>query len=149
MRLWGEKWREQGSNTKIQCLYTAVNIFSEIHVCRQGRNTIIQWDFWMVRSFARKFLLVQRSTQLHFIYFPPLNSCTSLPLEHYKSKKAVSMNFKDRKDQYLPASPKLSFARIFTGDARAQNALCSSGDANLSFVCLFLLKDTGFEQHWS
>lgn len=81
----------------------------------------------------------------NYILFTSLLS--SLPLEHYKSKKAVSMNFKDRKDQYLPASPKLSFARIFTGDARAQNALCSSGDANLSFVCLFLLKDTGFEQH--
>lgn len=102
MRLWVKKWRKQDNNRKIQCLYTAVNIFWEIHVCRQGRKFCSEIFGWYDLLQGNFFWC---GGVHHHILFTSLHSGTSPPLDNYKSSTAVSMNVQDRKSTTeLPAS---------------------------------------------
>lgn len=58
-----------------------------VYTCKA--ETVLQWDFWMVRSTTRKLLLVWRSTPPSVIYSPPLHSDTFTLLDNYKIQHSI------------------------------------------------------------
>lgn len=70
----------QDSNTKLWCPYTSVDVFWEIRVLRQDRNSVLQWDSCDSVNYSEdaSFLVEQCTTTFELPPFSPPGyiSCT-------------------------------------------------------------------------